>query len=959
MTLWNPLNAFSTPQRREAITEASTSFDPSRTGDPVGHDYDRPAIGFGETQVGVPAGYGESRRRPIGFAPAEEETAVPRYRTEISFKRHHETPRASVTPDRPEQGPQEPWRTPAPGVHQDGADTAASGDEPLETEGTVPFYRREISFRRKQATPEETAAATVPDDHGVPGELPAEPVVSAAEEPGSTWELPVEEVPAEEPVAETAAEEEPVPFYKREVSFRRKQPKLEEQPVEVAAVAHNVAADELADEVRDSEPNEVVLSSDVPASDAPTDDREVEPVNEGALDEPADGDVEPVNEGALDGPADGDVEPTAVPVAAAAAAAAPDAGAGTPDPSTAPDAVGESAPAAPGARSEGDGADVESISASKGRFPSRKDRSASKSPKRKSGRGGKGRQVVGLKIGASQIAAAVVNETDGGHELVALSRRPLAAGIVVDGEIRDPDALTNVLKAFFDEEHLPKKDVRIGLASNRIGVRSVEIVGIDDEARFDNAVRFKAHEVLPVAVSESVLDYRVLEERANEAGELSRRVLLVVAPRDQVEPYVEVAGRVGIKLAGIDLEALGLLRAFVDPRPFAARAIDDTATVVVSIGHESSTLLVAGGGACEFTRVFDWGGSALEEAIASSLDVHPAEAATILRHLSLSGPGRQLDGLDEVARAKAVDALRPRLTPFARELVSSLRFYQTQAESLGIGGIVITGGTSHLEGLGDALHQMIGVDVSVGDPFARVVRAGEYDPAIEAVIGSMAVPIGLAIDDVAARGVNLLPTNAAPARNRRASMIAIGAPIAAAIPIVALGVLYLGAHGKAADNQAELSSVKAEIAALPTPTGPDIDASVVGDEAVRATAVASVLGGRLAWDSVFRDMARVLPANVWLKSLSATLPQGGNLADEATASVAATAAGQAAPTPTAVVIEGYTYTQPDVARLLARLATLPSLKRVTLTSSQRETVGKKEVVRFVIVADLSQNGGVS
>ena len=121
-------------------------------------------------------------------------------------------------------------------------------------------------------------------------------------------------------------------------------------------------------------------------------------------------------------------------------------------------------------------------------------------------------------------------------------------------------------------------------------------------------------------------------------------MLLVVAPRDQVEPYAEVARRAGIKLSGIDLEALGLLRAFVDPKPFAVRAVDDTATVVVSIGHESSTLLVAGGGACEFTRVFDWGGGALEEAIATALEVHPAEAATILRHLSLSGPGRQFDG---------------------------------------------------------------------------------------------------------------------------------------------------------------------------------------------------------------------------------------------------------------------------------------------------------------------------
>ena len=63
--------------------------------------------------------------------------------------------------------------------------------------------------------------------------------------------------------------------------------------------------------------------------------------------------------------------------------------------------------------------------------------------------------------------------------------------------------------------------------------------------------------------------------------------------------------------------------------------------------------------------------------------------------------------------------------------------------------------------------------------------------------------------------------------------------------------------------------------------------------------------------------------------------------------------------PTAVAIDGFTLTQPDVARLLARLATLPSLKRVTLTSSQSQLIGTKKVVHFAIVADLNQTGGAS
>jgi type IV pilus assembly protein PilM len=572
---------------------------------------------------------------------------------------------------------------------------------------------------------------------------------------------------------------------------------------------------------------------------------------------------------------------------------------------------------------------------------------------RKPGRGGRGKTVVGLKIGASQIAAAVVTEIDGRHELVQLARRPIDSGLVVDGEVRNADALAHQLRMLFEEHKLPKKGVRIGLASNRIGVRTFDIAGIDDETMFDNAVRFKAHEVLPVAQHESVLDYRVLEERPTEEGGSSRRILLVVAPRDQVDPYVQVAQMAGLRVAGLDLEALSLLRAFVDPKPFAARAADDTSTVIVSIGHESTTLLVAGGGACEFTRVFDWGGGTLQDAVMQELDVHQAEAATILRHLSLSGPGRRYEALDDAARARALETVRLGLTPFARELVSSLQFYQTQPDSLGIGEIVITGGTSHLEGLSEALHQMIGVNVRVGDPLARVNVSGELDSAIEATIGSMAVPIGLAIEDDRMRSVNLLPADIKATAGRRPNLVAIALPVAVAVPVAVLGFMFVSAHGQVGDSQAELDVVSAQIEALPRPQRPVLDASNTGEQAQRAQAVANVLGSRVAWDAVLRDVSRVLPENVWLNSLQA---QVAGTAVAGSVPVAATATTGVPAAPTGALIDGFTYAQTDVARLLARLATLPTLDNVTLTSSKVEIKGAKPVVHFQIAADLNTGG---
>ena len=436
-------------------------------------------------------------------------------------------------------------------------------------------------------------------------------------------------------------------------------------------------------------------------------------------------------------------------------------------------------------------------------------------------------------------------------------------------------------------------------------------------------------------------------------------MLLVVAPKDQIDPFVDVTSRAGLDLLGIDLEALGLLRAFVEPVPAGTGTINDTATVVAAIGHESSTLLVASDGACEFTRVFDWGGNVLQEAIAQELDVPSAEAATILKHLSLSGPGRQLEGLEEAARARAISVIRNRLTPFARELVNSLQFYQGQPDSLGIGGVVITGGTSHLEGLDQALHQIIGVNVAVGDPLTRVAVQHDPDLDVDRVIGSLAVPIGLAIDDAPTRGVNLSSSGAAKARNRRSTLIAVGVPIAAAIPLIALGGLYFGAHGTVSSRSAELADVQSQIAALPKPTGPSIDPSMASQDAQRATGVANILGGRIAWERMFRDVSRVLPENVWLDTITATSPGDASPAVAAAAGAASTSTVADAPA-TDVTMTGATFTQVDVARLLARLATLPSLDNVRLVSaSAQETKNGKKTVQFNIVASLNTTGGAS
>ena len=90
--------------------------------------------------------------------------------------------------------------------------------------------------------------------------------------------------------------------------------------------------------------------------------------------------------------------------------------------------------------------------------PKRKPKQAAVgAPPDKTNRRKKGKvELVGLKVGASQIAAAqVVN--NGSARLLRVARGPLDSGVVIGGEVRDIPALAKALDEFFTTNDLPRR----------------------------------------------------------------------------------------------------------------------------------------------------------------------------------------------------------------------------------------------------------------------------------------------------------------------------------------------------------------------------------------------------------------------------------------------------------------------------------------------------------------------
>jgi type IV pilus assembly protein PilM len=372
--------------------------------------------------------------------------------------------------------------------------------------------------------------------------------------------------------------------------------------------------------------------------------------------------------------------------------------------------------------------------------PEKEPRGRKKQPKQKK-KGHDATRIVGLRIGSTKVAAAHV-ANNGSAELVQLAQAPLERGLVIGGEVRDADGLARELKHFFAANKLPRKGIRLGIASNRIGVRLLEVPTVDDPKQFENAIRFRAQELLPIPVTDAILDHVRLGETAGEGGEPLTQVLLVFAHRELVGRYVDVCRTAGLRLSGIDLEAFALLRALAEPRAEGEEA--QHAVVAVAIGHDRTILAVSDGRICSLTRVLEWGSAQLDVAIARTLDLTPSQAEPIKLAFSLGGT-EPPEGISHVQLEAVRSAVQSEIGVLGRELVSSLRFYQARPDSLAIGEVLLSGGGSQLDGLAAELQRLLGAPVRTADPFSRVELARKVTVPEQA--GAFAIAVGLGIQD--------------------------------------------------------------------------------------------------------------------------------------------------------------------------------------------------------------------
>ena len=337
--------------------------------------------------------------------------------------------------------------------------------------------------------------------------------------------------------------------------------------------------------------------------------------------------------------------------------------------------------------------------------------------------------VVGLDLDPSHIAAAEVH-VNGSLTVKKGAIVALRPGVLRDGEASDPVALAEALRELFEANDLPKR-VRLGIANQRIVVRSLDLPVIEDPKGLAAAVQQEAPDHIPMPMDEAVVDFQSLGVVDTPAGPRSR-VVIVAVRREMIDRLVSATRDAGLELEGIDLSAFGMVRALAQPG-------DDHAVLYINVAGLTNVAVAKGSG-CLFTRAAAGGLDASVNTLAERRGLTYEHARQWMQHVGLLTPLEEVEGEPELVAATRA-ALEEGVHQLADTVRNSLNFYRMQEGAENVERALLTGPVLAIPGFAEKLAEQLKLPVEPAFVVVDGDEEAELDPA------RLAVAAGLAIED--------------------------------------------------------------------------------------------------------------------------------------------------------------------------------------------------------------------
>jgi len=337
---------------------------------------------------------------------------------------------------------------------------------------------------------------------------------------------------------------------------------------------------------------------------------------------------------------------------------------------------------------------------------------------------GRRKTTVGLDIGSGLIKVAVIDHGKGAPELVKIAITRLQPDAIVEGEVMDPEIVTNAIRASLNAAEVKSKHIVTAVGGRDVIIKKIQTERVK-EKQARELIRWEAEQHVP-DVESVELDFEILD--SDGKGD-AMSVLLVAAKRDLVDAKLRLLADAGVTASVVDVDAFALHNAFEVNYPDAMRGV----VALVNIGHEITNVNIMDDGVPILTRDLPLGTRRFIEDLQRQHGLTAADAENLIRGYDRSP---QLDG---VLEAKA-DEIAVGVERAAASLASSRNAGQLRATYLCVGG-------SRTPGLSDILASRLRMPVEHANPLARLnIRDGALDSFVtDDVAPLLMLPIGLAL----------------------------------------------------------------------------------------------------------------------------------------------------------------------------------------------------------------------
>ena len=344
--------------------------------------------------------------------------------------------------------------------------------------------------------------------------------------------------------------------------------------------------------------------------------------------------------------------------------------------------------------------------------------------------------IVGLDIGTTKICAIVGNVTEDGIDIVGIGTSPsrgLRKGVVINIE----STVASIKKAVEEAELMAGceiKSVYAGIAGGHIrGFNSQGIIAIknrevspDDVKRVIEAAKAIAipmdREVIHILPQEFIIDDQdgIREPLGMSGVRLEAKVHIVTGAVASAQNIIKSCNRAGLDVADIVLEQLASSEAVLSPEE------KELGVALVDVGGGTTDIAIFIDGAIKHTSVLSLGGHQMTNDIAVGLRTPMAEAEKIKQKYGCCLAS--MIGKDETIEVPSVGGRNPRilsrqllaeiLEPRVEEIFSLVNreIVKSGFEDMIASGVVITGGSTILEGMPELAEQVFNLPVRRGVP---------------------------------------------------------------------------------------------------------------------------------------------------------------------------------------------------------------------------------------------------